>query len=325
MTAGAASTPTPASTNALLDAAAAVAPGAGGGDAALESFASLYLDWILAQRGMSRQTADRREKTSFMLHCLVGAKSLGEALQLYARFSDLLWGDAWLTGIREQGETVEMILNPPLPERETGLLAELWNLALTLSELEWLVCGRLDGVAGRVRAPELIDRATVALFFGRPIAFGASELALTLPRQAMSRGVTARTRDIERFCISLPLTTLAGGGLQAPQLRILVASLIRKNRLQAAPIASTLNSVAAQLGRTPGTLRRQLQAEGATFRGISEEVLNDLAQGWLADSKLTIEAVADRLGYSDAFAFRRWFRRRHGCSPSAFRRALLTA
>jgi AraC-like DNA-binding protein len=123
----------------------------------------------------------------------------------------------------------------------------------------------------------------------------------------------------------LPLTTLAGGGLHAPQLRILVASLIRKNRLQAAPIASTLNSVAAQLGRTPGTLRRQLQAEGATFRGISEEVLDDLARGWLADSKLTIEAVADRLGYSDAFAFRRWFRRRHGRSPSAFRRAILAA
>ncbi|HEY3694398.1 helix-turn-helix domain-containing protein [Phenylobacterium sp.] len=313
----------PASTDALLNAAAELAAPAPGHAAspALESFSSLYLDWILLQRGMSRRTADRREKSSLMLSCLVSAKSLGEALQLYGRFAKLLWGDAWLTEVRDAGESLELVFTPPLKADDAGLISDLWDLARVLCELEWLVGGPLDGVTGRARNPMLIEPATAALLFGRPLTCGASELALSVPRRHLGRGIVARARDIDRFCASLPLTTLAGAARRRPDLRTLVASLIRKDRLQTSPEPTTLTTVAARLGRSPATLRRQLRAEGAGFREISEAVQDDLARGWLADSALTIESIADRLGYSDAFAFRRWFRRRNGCSPSAFRRA----
>jgi AraC-like DNA-binding protein len=308
--------------DALLHAAAELAPAAASPSSgpALESFSGLYLDWILLQRGMSRQTADRREKTSLMLSSLVSAKSLGEALQLYGRFARLLWGEAWLTEVREAGDGVELVFTPPLGDGAGGLISELWDLSRGLCELEWLVGGPLDGVTGRARSPMRIEPATAALLFGRPLACGAPDLALTLPRRHLSRGIVARARDIDRFCASLPLTTLAGGAPRRPDLRTLVASLIRKDRLQTSPVPTSLKTVSAQLGQSPATLRRQLRAEGAGFREISEAVMDDLARGWLADSALTIETIADRLGYSDAFAFRRWFRRRSGCAPSAFRR-----
>src|SRR6185369_4045975 len=110
-------------------------------------------------------------------------------------------------------------------------------------------------------------------------------------------GVVARARDIERFCISLPLITLAGGAPKRPELKTLVAGLIRRDRLQAAPGPTTLSSISAQLGQSPATLRRQLRAEGAGFREISDAVLDDLARSWLADTALSVETIAERLGY----------------------------
>jgi len=45
-----------------------------------------------------------------------------------------------------------------------------------------------------------------------------------------------------------------------------------------------------------------------------------LAKRWLAERRLPIGEIAERLGYSDEFAFRRSFRSHNGYSPSAYRR-----
>jgi len=49
------------------------------------------------------------------------------------------------------------------------------------------------------------------------------------------------------------------------------------------------------------------------------EVRRDLALRYLSRSELTIEAIADRLGYSDAANFRHAFKRWTGQPPSKFR------
>lgn len=317
---GASRTPAQSDTRTLLEAAATLGPlrpDAAGPQ--LETFASLYLDWILSQRGMSRQTTDRREKTSFMLHGLVAARSLGEAVGLYQRFAKLLWGDKWLVEVRETAGTAALTFNPALKADITGLIDDLWTLARGLSELEWLVGGTIDGASGRVRRPMLFDAQTAALFFRRPVVFGSNALVLCLPRRQLDRRVTARAEDIEQFCAALPLSTLASAPRER-ELKTLVAEIIRRDRAHAGDRRLGLRAVAAQLRLSPATLGRHLRAEGASFRQISEAVLDELARDWLSNSALSIETLAERLGYSDAFAFRRWFGRRNGCSPSTFRR-----
>jgi AraC-like DNA-binding protein len=305
-------------TQRLLEAAAALAPGDGGERVRLEQFAGLYLDWILAQRGMSRRTADRREKTSLMLHCLVGARSLGDALRLYERFARQLWQDRWLARVSETGDRVELAFGTPLKPGVTGLVDDLWTLARAASELEWLIQGELADLTGFVRPQALLDPALSALFFGHPVTYAGDRLALSLPRSQLERRVVARAETIEQFCIGLPLSTLAPEARRrstAP----LVAELLRRRAAQGDGEALSLESVAALLGHSPTTLRRSLSAEGAGFRSLKEAVLGDLARDWLANSDLTVEAIAARLGYSDGFSFRRWFRRRCGCAPSTFR------
>ncbi len=82
----------------------------------------------------------------------------------------------------------------------------------------------------------------------------------------------------------------------------------------------TIDEVAAQLGRSARTLRRELSARGTTFRDILEEIVVTLAQRYLRNPSLSVAAVADRLGYAEASSFARAFRRITGRTLTSVRR-----
>lgn len=81
----------------------------------------------------------------------------------------------------------------------------------------------------------------------------------------------------------------------------------------------TLREVASALAMSPRTLRRRLKAEGASYSGILRNERVHLAAGWLKETSLTVDIIAERLGYTEVTNFRRAFRRWVGCSPHAFR------
>ncbi|GAC1383422.1 MAG: AraC family transcriptional regulator [Marmoricola sp.] len=73
--------------------------------------------------------------------------------------------------------------------------------------------------------------------------------------------------------------------------------------------------VAASLGVSERTLRRQLGDAGTSYRAVLDELRAGLARELLGSGGLTVEEVAARLGYAEAssllHAYRRWF----GASP----------
>lgn len=80
-----------------------------------------------------------------------------------------------------------------------------------------------------------------------------------------------------------------------------------------------LELVAESLGMSSRTLRRQLNAEGTKFQVILDQVRHSKATNLLASSPLSIDEIADRLGYSDPSNFGRAFRKWEGMSPSSYR------
>ena len=80
-----------------------------------------------------------------------------------------------------------------------------------------------------------------------------------------------------------------------------------------------IDVVARRLGMSDRTLQRRLQDLGASYREVLDEVRRDLALELMRDGELSISEVAARLGYSEASAFRRSFRRWTESSPRRFR------
>jgi AraC-like DNA-binding protein len=77
--------------------------------------------------------------------------------------------------------------------------------------------------------------------------------------------------------------------------------------------------VAAAFDIAERTFRRQLSAEGSSFRALLDQVRFRKAQQLLQGSRQPVEAIAQQLGYAESAAFIHAFQRWAGCSPAAFR------
>jgi AraC-like DNA-binding protein len=78
-------------------------------------------------------------------------------------------------------------------------------------------------------------------------------------------------------------------------------------------------SIADELHMTSRTLHRRLKQGGESFRGLLNEVRQDLAEQYISDPSLTLTEVTFLLGFAEASSFSRAYRRWTGSSPSAAR------
>jgi AraC-like DNA-binding protein len=69
------------------------------------------------------------------------------------------------------------------------------------------------------------------------------------------------------------------------------------------------------------TLHRRLTEQGTSFRRVVADVRRELAERYLHERKLAIGEIAFLLGFSEASALHRAFKRWTGHAPLAFRQA----
>jgi AraC-like DNA-binding protein len=96
---------------------------------------------------------------------------------------------------------------------------------------------------------------------------------------------------------------------------------VRDALLRAGGGVCTVEEVALKLGTSMRTLQRKLKAEGVSFSDIADDTQHRQACALLRDDKLSIEQVAEQVGYSDVSNFTRAFRRWTGTTPASFRKS----
>lgn len=80
-----------------------------------------------------------------------------------------------------------------------------------------------------------------------------------------------------------------------------------------------IQAVARALVTSVRSLQRRLAAAGVSYQQLLDLARKDAAERHLKQSSLSIGEVAYLLGYSEAAAFNRAFRRWHKQTPQAFR------
>ena len=99
------------------------------------------------------------------------------------------------------------------------------------------------------------------------------------------------------------------------------ARQVCRGALDRGDAAPTLAMLSRTLDLSAATLRRRLEDEGASWGQLKDEVRRDLALQHLADGRLSVGEIADRLGFNDASTFYRAFRKWTGSAPGAWRSA----
>lgn len=261
-------------------------------------------------------TGEAAEPRGPLDHLLMSCPSLEDALLRCRRFGPLLVSSMRIDVERDGGRFV--VAYDLGDSALTSRHFDDYCMMATARSLRRATGEEFGILEVHLRYEDDAHRTAVERAFGCPARFGEPVDRLVIPVSAVTRSGRMSNpliaEQIERFAEAL-LPREAAPSTFTEQVtraaRTLLSSGVRAER----------RGICRQLGVSERTLHRRLAEEGANFRAVREKVLWDLAEALVAESDLKLEAVALSVGFNDAAAFSKAFKRRAGCSPIEYRRA----
>ena len=244
------------------------------------------------------------------------AATVGEALECFARNWMIGFGPVRVD-LFQTDDRCEVRLR--LPEQWTWppALVEFMTAMIVTPLRVWPLRPVVpDCVSFRHPAPPSVDDHRVLL--GAPVRFGAALDAVELTASALP--IELRTanptlaRTLERRSVEVVK------GLRPPDDFVARVSAVTEAAL-AHDGNPTAEGIARVLGISVRTLSRRLRELGTSHRAVLDAMRKQIAHRLLAEGT-QVKDVADRLGFADASAFHRAFRRWYGISPTDFRDGL---
>jgi AraC-like DNA-binding protein len=176
----------------------------------------------------------------------------------------------------------------------------------------------LDWRPLEVRFPhqEPADTSEHRRLFRAPLRFGCYRSELVIPRNLLDAPLLRADPALQ----SLVEMQVKGLMKNVPRAEAAIDSIRRLLGEELCDGEPTLGLLAARLHMSARTLHRRLSTENTTFRRVVSEVRRELAERHLREGKLAVAEIAFLLGFSEASAFHRAFKRWTGLSPHAYRR-----
>lgn len=246
----------------------------------------------------------------------ISCDTIGQALTVFIKYFRIRFGYMKLECFTEGEEAVLQLdvlhdLNDLYRFNVEVVISSLMDVNLLLFGTRLL-----DGGGCRVDYPEPADPRAYRDLFGSNITFDAGVNQLRFRRQflelpiALSNPVARRVAEAQ---CEEELRKLEAAESAVGRVERLLES-VRDGRLP------PIEAVASDLKVSPRTLRRQLSNEGARFQDILDTIRHRRALELLKKSDLSVDVIADRLGYSDPSNFGRAFRKWEGISPMNWRK-----
>ncbi|RCI70325.1 AraC family transcriptional regulator, partial [Pseudomonas aeruginosa] len=171
---------------------------------------------------------------------------------------------------------------------------------------------RLEEATFSYPAPD--HQAEYDLLFPCPRRFSAGCTSLLFAARYLGMPLLQDERTLKQFLQHSPADLLArpdGGDSLTSQIRRLLGRDCRR--------WPDLDQVARQLHMSSQTLRRHLREEGGSFQQLKDHLRRDLAIYHLGRDELSIQDIAEQLGFSEPSAFHRAFKKWTGLTPGADR------
>lgn len=250
---------------------------------------------------------------ALMCHTILGAPDPGQALRR------ALWFMHVVTGLPEAGLTTRnglATLTFAAGAPPSSAFAYRTLLIVLLGPLCWLA--RRPIPLAEVRFPGLppAKANAYARLFGTPVSFGAPALSISFAAAHLNLPITRNEAALKRYLKQAPANLLVGyhgSDDLTGQIRAILTALPARDWPDFAALAP-------RFGMSESTLRRQLRAEGSSFREITATLQLTRAKRLLREGRLSIAEISDSLNYAEPSAFFRAFRIATGTTPARSRR-----
>jgi len=244
---------------------------------------------------------------------LMTSHTIGDALGLWLQYAPVL-APSWDLSLTIEPPSAFIVVREAIPRQPL----EVYATELLLSAMDTI--GRqLFGAALPVRGLQLAyprpphferyhESYSVPIQFDQELTRVEVDAALLDAKVPFADPATAKLA--RRYCAEqLPVDSTLEG--LVGRVRVLLATAVGP--------PPDLDQLARRLQTSTRTLRRTLDQMGTSYRELLEESRRARAIEWTRSAPLSVETMAERLGFRDVRSFRRAFKRWTGYSPAALR------
>lgn len=272
--------------------------------------------WMVTQDEHMGFGLQPRRLGTFAIMCqlIIHAKTLGQALELSAQFYKL-FGDEWSVVLERDKHEARLVPFVPKELDPDHFITESM-LMIWHGLASWLIERRipLERVHFGYARPSHADEYD-ALFFAPVMQFDTQRTEITFAADYLDLPIRQTEEDLEEFLKAAPAQLL----VKFKNTNSLTSRIRDVLKSQIGEEMPTLNDVASMLYLSPQTLRRRLAAEGKSYQGVKDALRRDAAIHLLLNPKLTLEDVAQQVGFSETSTFHRAFKKWTGVTPGLYR------
>lgn len=271
------------------------------------------------------------EAFDLMCHCMISARTLGDALELAVRYEAMLYPMiGHRVELRRKADEAVLGYRIRFTERGAALAPEDWDRAdsqdtaakasgLTI----WhLLCGWLTGESLGLNSVEVaapcLNQAygrSLEQTFGVSVQFNADDNCLRFPLRELDRRIV-HTPDSLRNFLDNAIYELLLMDRQPASTSAAIKSLISIDLPRGLP---SFTSIAQQLHMSESSLRRRLQREDTSYQRLKDEVRCQVAIDKLMHEAIKVADLSEYLGFTEPSSFVRSFKSWTGDTPRAYR------
>lgn len=262
----------------------------------------------------------QKDEFEMLCYCVVNCKNLHEVILRAASFCRMLGGRAGELALTVDASGARFTMTTFRGRHiSSALIADLLGITAYHRLFSWLIGETIECSAIAMTYPELIGAETLFELFHYSVAFDSEHNQFQFAARYLDKPVVRSYQELLELLQFFPFDLITAD-LSLQRLEEALAVIIKARMLQHEPMP-TLAQLASLFNISNATLRRRLEDENTSISAIKERCRHDWALELLEQPRLTLEEIADKLGFSDAGAFRRAFKSWTGATPSHFRSA----
>lgn len=267
--------------------------------------------------GLADQTRSRPGTFSMMAHAVINCATLEKAIRRSAQFYELFETPviSRLDVDASEGR-LTLALREHIPSADAIIEVMVF---VSVRFWSWLVGRRIDPLVIEFAFEAPAHAQDFQQLFRCPVVYGQETSCVRFPASWLNLPLAQNPLSLSRF-LKDSVAVIIGGNARPVSLTDQVKAILGKEHGSQFP---ELTVICERLNLTPQTLRRRLKDEGTSYQVIKDQMREEAARFYLARPMLSIDEIALMMGFSEASAFHRAFKKWTGMTPAACRRDLI--
>ena len=249
-----------------------------------------------------------------LAYAVLNSPTVGEADAQVARYIKLhnqaAQASVIIEGQRAYMRLVLTGLDIPTPRQQNE-----YGMAVRLNAMRMMVGSQWAPLEVQFAHEKPAHSSEHERVFCAPVLFGYTTNNFLVETEFLDSNVPAADPGIYRIVkrsLDEILKAMPQEDGMVPSVRRAIAESLREGE-------PTLARIAKGMAMSPRTLQRHLKERGTDFKNLVDDTRRRFALTYLTDRKNSLTEIAFLLGYSDASAFNRAFKRWTGLTPLAYR------